>query len=102
MSELRYTLAPDGPTERALIPIRSWLLTHQNVTCAIQPEVADPSRLPNRPTQGRLPPLAWRIQQAIDLFPCDVLFVHRDAEGEPRENRLNEIEIACQALTEVL
>lgn len=25
---------------------------------------------------------------ALDLYPCDLLCVHRDAEGEPRERRV--------------
>jgi len=23
----------------------------------------------------------------LDLYPCDILFVHRDAEAQPPENR---------------
>lgn len=32
-----------------------------------------------------------RIQAAMELYPCDLLFVHRDAESEGREARLAEI-----------
>ena len=28
---------------------------------------------------------------AIELYPCDLLFVHRDAEKEPRKSRVEEI-----------
>jgi len=28
----------------------------------------------------------------VDLYPCDVLFLHRDAEGQGRERRLQEIQ----------
>ncbi|MDZ4800972.1 MAG: hypothetical protein SGI92_22665 [Bryobacteraceae bacterium] len=30
----------------------------------------------------------------LDLYPCDILFVHRDAEAQPPENRRSEIEAA--------
>jgi hypothetical protein len=87
MKELRFTLLSDGPTDRALIPVLTWLLQAQNVECAIQPEWADLGRLRG---YGRLS-LAERIRWAVELYPCDLLFVHRDAEREPRENRVNEI-----------
>lgn len=32
-----------------------------------------------------------RIKVALDLYPCDLLFVHREAEGEEREARETEI-----------
>jgi hypothetical protein len=49
---------------------------------------------------GRLPrppaALQNRILAAIDLFPCDLLFVHRDAEREDPEHRYKEIRDALQ------
>lgn len=38
------------------------------------------------------------MAQAVRLFPCDLLLVHRDAESEPRERRLAEIEKAVAAM----
>jgi hypothetical protein len=35
--------------------------------------------------------LGARIERAIDLYPCDLLFVHRDAEREEPERRIQEI-----------
>ena len=32
-----------------------------------------------------------RLKTACDLYPCDVLFVHRDAEGQPADFRRDEI-----------
>jgi len=42
--------------------------------------------------------LTERIRWAIELYPCDLLFVHRDADREPREKRVHEI---AQALDEI-
>jgi hypothetical protein len=44
--------------------------------------------------QLRHPPqdLQARILQAIELFPCDVLFIHRDAENATIETRHKEIQ----------
>ncbi|MBI1882180.1 MAG: hypothetical protein HYR94_28740 [Chloroflexi bacterium] len=86
MKELRYTLICDGSSDVALLPLLTWLLREHHVECAIQPEWADLRRLP-KPPRG----LANKIKQGLDLFPCDLLFVHRDAEREPREVRVAEI-----------
>jgi hypothetical protein len=48
----------------------------------------DFTRLPN---QRGLP---QRICTALDLFPCDILFVHRDAEGQAPDLRRDEIQNA--------
>jgi hypothetical protein len=36
--------------------------------------------------------LAERVRAAVELYPCEFLFVHRDAEREARESRLREIQ----------
>jgi hypothetical protein len=90
MRELRYTLVSDGSSDRALLPILSWLLMEQGVLFPIQAEWADLRRLRNPPRT-----LAARIEHSLDLYPCDILFVHRDAEiGVDRQSyqqRRNEI-----------
>lgn len=75
MRELRYTLVSDGSSDRALLPILSWLLIEHRVRRPIQPEWADLRRLPHPPRN-----LTSRIEKSLDLYPCDLLFVHRDAE----------------------
>lgn len=91
--ELRYTLLSDGASDHALLPLLTWLLRQQRVNCPIQPEWADLRWL-------RQPPraLADRIRTSLDLFPCDLLFVHRDAENGPREKRVTEIIAALAEL----
>ena len=41
MRELRYTLVTNGSSDTALLPILTWLLKMQGVSCAIQAEWAD-------------------------------------------------------------
>lgn len=86
MSELRYTLLSDGPSDRALLPLLTWLLRTHGVERALQAEWADLRRLPNPPTS-----LADRIRRGLELYPCDLLFVHRDAERASRSDRVGEI-----------
>ena len=91
MKELCYTFLSDGSSDKALMPILNWLLRVNQVECAIQSNWADLRRLP-KPPKKLLP----RIINSIDLYPCDLLFIHRDAEREPRENRVSEIREAIE------
>ncbi len=95
MTELRYTLVTDGSSDAALIPILNWLLRSNGVTWAIQAEWADLGRysLPEKPK------LADKIERSLYLYPCNLLFVHRDAEKEPREKRVEEINRALEKVT---
>ena len=89
MDELRYTLISDGPSDRALLPILTWVLREKGDVSLVQSEWADLRRLPQPPKS-----LRERIISTIDLFPCDILFIHRDAEREDPENRYEEIRSA--------
>lgn len=86
MDEIRYTLITDGSSDRALIPILTWVLRERGEVARIQPEWADLRRLPIPPQT-----LCERILTAINLYPCDLLFIHRDAEGEDLGHRYEEI-----------
>ena len=96
MKELRYTLLSDGSSDKALLSLLSWLLQSHHVECAIQSNWAALRRLPKPPKT-----LSSRIISSLDLYPCDLLFVHRDAEKEPREKRVVEIQEALQAVKSV-
>jgi hypothetical protein len=91
MSALRYTLLADGSSDRCLIGIINWLLTGipAVATRGFIPQMAELRHLPDPPKT-----LADRISQTIRQFPCDILFVHRDAEAQPREKRIQEIDDA--------
>lgn len=86
MKELRYTLVTDGSSDSALAPILSWLLVENRIACPIQPEWADLRRLPHPPRD-----LVTRIEMSLKLYPCDLLFVHRDAESFTHERRKTEV-----------
>ena len=81
---MTYTLAADGPSDRVLIPIITWSIKQCDAAPVVE-QWADFSRMPRQPdTQARL-------RTAVDLYPCDVLFVHRDAEGQAPDLRRGEI-----------
>lgn len=76
---VQHTLLGDGSSDRILVPVLDWLLrAHLPETVTLdQAQVADLGRLPNPPPRTDL---VSRIRVAAELYPCDVLFVHRDAE----------------------
>ena len=89
MPALRYTLVSDGSSDEALLPVLTWLLRESRVNRAVQPEWADLRRLPGPPKS-----LPARIERSVELYPCDLLFVHRDAERGPHGIRVAEIKEA--------
>jgi hypothetical protein len=91
MSELTYTLLAEGSSDRALIPILNWTLRELTVNRAIQALWADLWRLPVRPAT-----LAERIEKSVELYPCDLLFVHRDGDREALTFRVDEITRALE------
>jgi hypothetical protein len=92
LTELRYTLVSEGSSDVALLPILTWLL-RQNGIAIPKAEWADPDTLRlNRPT------LAQKIGRAVNFYPCELLFIHRDADNSRVEDRRAEIERALAAV----
>lgn len=92
MERLEFTLLTDGSSDAILIQPLKWLL-QQYLKIPIDGTWADLRRLPNPPKT-----LRSRIDKALDLYPCDILFVHRDAENEPLAQRIKEITSAMTGL----
>jgi hypothetical protein len=94
VSELTYTLVTDGSSDASLKAVLELLLRVNGVSCAIQGEWADLRQMPHPPTT-----LVTKIGAAAALYPCEVIFIHRDAENASRQLRRKEIEAAMQAAT---
>lgn len=89
MIELQYTLLSDGSTDRVLMPMLTWLLHEHLPNCAVQRDWADLRRLPKPPKT-----LHEKVQVTVQLYPCDLLFVHRDAETVSLQDRQSEVDEA--------
>jgi hypothetical protein len=98
-NEITFTLLSDGSSDKALLPIIKWALTQKFSTIPINGSWADFSLLPPN-IKPKLKHLDQRISKALELFPSDILFIHRDAENESWEKRKEEIEEACKRLDE--
>lgn len=92
MDRLIYTLVGDGPSDRRLMSIIDWTLG-QLTNCPFTGQWADTRVLP--PARDGL---TARLRTALEYFPCDLLFVHRDAEGADPAQRRVEIEDAVSEL----
>jgi len=86
MIDLQYTLLSDGSTDRVLMPILTWLLHQHLPNLAVQARWADLGRLRRPPKRAH-----EKIQKAVDLYPCNMIFVHRDGETASVQDRQNEV-----------
>lgn len=93
MNRIRYTLVTDGSFDQALLPLLTWLLQQHLRPSEVIPSWPDPRRL--RPSPRGL---AEKIRAGLESGPCDLLFVHRDAEGQSRFARVSEIREALGSL----
>ena len=91
MKTLRFTLVADGSSDACLLHIIHWVLGQlgSERLRELKGQFADLRPLSD-PPKG----LAERIRVGIHQFPCDVVFVHRDAERETLAERRQEIERA--------
>lgn len=90
---IRSTLLTERNSDRALLPILNWLLGEVSVRPCASVGWADFG------AAGKPRDLAARISAAIELFPCDLLFVHRDADKQPADWRYHEIRAAHAGTT---
>lgn len=86
MNSLRATLVCDGTSDAMLEPIIRWVFREAGSVLFSEMPMADFSRVHPRPKT-----LATRLEMAVRLYPCDVLFIHRDAERDPQRLRHDEI-----------
>lgn len=94
---LRYLLVMDGSSDKALQYVLDWLLKDllTNVELDPQHHYQQPRK---KPSESQL---SSKIKAALKLYaPVDILFVHRDAERERPEVRVQEIETALMKVEE--
>ena len=92
---MNYTLVTDGPSDANLMPIIDWTLRSAGGVDLPNGTRAEFWRLPERPAS-----LKARIAKAIELFPCEIIFIHRDAERDEPAVRNREIQGAVEAAAE--
>lgn len=84
MTVVRYTLLADGTSDGALLTPIQWIIEKHFPGLRTLQQFA----------QHDLPAslgLQARVDEALRAYPCEVLFVHRDAEREGYNDRFQEI-----------
>ena len=89
MKALRCTLISDGPSDRALIPHLEWLLIQNGVKRPISIQWSELRHLQKVPKA-----LSDKIEKTIELYPCDLLFIHKDAERDDPLSKNEEVSTA--------
>ena len=87
MRHCRFILFAEGNTDRALLPILRWLVERN-----LRPDIVTPAFVRRGEFAAGLS-LEERLEGSLLLHPCDVLFVHRDADDAdpaPRHREINE------------
>lgn len=82
MTTINSILIADGSSDRMLIPILQMLLSELSPSSAFTDIIFYPARAVS---------LSERVAQAVTKYPCDILFVHRDAENQAADLRYAEI-----------
>jgi hypothetical protein len=90
MKNVTYTLITDGSSDKTLMPIINWALDQAS---GIRYH-AQYAELTLKHSAG----LLRRVESAIKIYECDILFVHRDAETMDLDLRLNEIKRQLDSL----
>ena len=96
MKRLVYTLRGDGPTDKMLMPILRWLMEchFPSVELLGQYFYSVEYPLKRRPDKS----LKASLKAAVEHYPCDLLFVHRDSEGQEPAQREDEIQLAISGI----
>ena len=93
---IRFTLTTDGSLDKVLLHPLLWLLRRHAARDGI---LLDPQWADLRALRVKPKGLAERIHAAQELYPCDLLFVHRDAEKGNPGIRFQEIDEAKAELS---
>lgn len=91
---IRAALVSEGTSDRVLLPILRWVVAQQTRT-EVEIIWADLRGLPE--AKGTL---AERVTAARQTYPSDLLFVHRDEDGQGRDTRVAEIRASSAKGTE--
>lgn len=92
---LRSTLLAEGPTDAVLCHHLTWLLTK-----LAQQAIVETTRFVQAEIMRDIPrqDLAKRMHRAVARYPCELLFIHRDADARDAVPRRAEIEHAYRTV----
>jgi len=78
------------------MPVINWTLRKNGFTGSISEQWADFRRIRKHPRS-----LRQKVERALELYPCDVIFIHRDAERSSIQERTSEIDDEIRGIENV-
>ena len=94
---ITITLLSEGNSDRVLLPILKWLIRQHRPDFPIEDQFADLRYLHKPPDN-----LTDKIVRSLELYPCQILFIHKDMDRETHEVRREEIHNALERAREQL
>jgi RNAse (barnase) inhibitor barstar len=94
---IKFTLLSEGSSDRVLLPLLKWLIREHRPAYPIEDQFAD-LRFLHKPPDN----LVDKIVSSIKLYPCHILFVHKDTDRSTYQARKEEIYAAFQQASEQL
>jgi hypothetical protein len=88
-----------GTSDAVLCEHLTWLLREHARKSRVEPTTFPDARTYSSASKGDL---ASRMLLAYQGYPCEILFVHRDADNKDARPRRREIQHACASLQEHL
>lgn len=89
--EYRVTLVSEGSSDRMLQPALHWLISQYTPGATVTIERADLGELPQPPKR-----LCDKVSIGYQIYPCDLMLVHRDADNVEPDDRHMEVADALQ------
>ena len=93
MKTIKTTLLTEGSSDRALLNIIRWCIRETGVPINLASEYADLRILLNPPSK-----LRDKIRIGLKQYPCDILFVHSDADNLTRADKVELIRKSIEDL----
>lgn len=89
-----FTLVADGPSDRILMHVIRWALHECSVRVEKQ-QWADPHIVGRNGSD-----VQSKLKVAMEVYPANIFFIHRDAESESYGDRVREIDASVPELVE--
>ena len=93
MKTIKTTLLTEGSSDRALLNIIRWCIREARVPVELATAHADLRNLLCPPST-----LRDKIRIGLKQYPCDILFVHSDADNVPRKDKVEKIRKTIEEL----
>jgi hypothetical protein len=80
---IKYTFLGDGSSDKALMKIIDWAFSENFPETTVTAQFAEFTFV-----RDKIKSLDERVRKAVELYPCDIVFIHRDAEEVKKNEQI--------------